>query len=174
MRTHAPDTINSLKVLRERRDKCWGDPLKDGEQRMWIEPGYVIREDPEDGNDYGVHGITLVFAERRGNRAVDTQFYLDYNSDPDVTARSARIMVQFPDMYPICTGLYYHYGKEPQDTEFMHHVTDCQMNGEICWGELGSSLYGEKITLRLLDEGSAGIWAEFDRAFKEDFDREEK
>lgn len=125
-----------------------GDNLEPGERRMIIFPGFDFRGTKD--AKYGQSTPTLMFAERRGNKAIDIQFYMGWCLDGSTHE-------------PLCNGLYFH--DDHKTSEYSHDSKDCVLTGGDCFGEVGSALYGDKILARLLAEGSPAMWDEIDKAF---------
>src|SRR5437588_8827561 len=58
---------------------CYPDhPLADGERAIWLTPGFVAI-DPNPSKNYGIGGVQLTFAKRKGNRIVSVNFLTDWN-----------------------------------------------------------------------------------------------
>lgn len=160
------ETIQPSKNLKEhqaRAKKCYDfEPLKDGQQLMFIVPAFDFR-DTEDSN-YGQHSAELVFAKRQGRKAVTVTFYTGWTISGE-----SRPWGQNNDM--MCTGLYTHYRFKKDASEWASHQTDCPyiQGTKGCYGQLGSSLYGDVILKRLITEGSPGVWDEI----QQELDRSE-
>lgn len=149
----------TLAEHKARQLRCFDfNGLTDGERKMLVLPAFDFRGGP-DGN-YGQHTCELVFAERRGEHVVSTTFYTGWSVD------GSRVIMHGHDIGFMCVGLYNHYPTEKLAGGGSYHNTECPFTGGECWGELGSSLYGETILDRLVNEGSAGVWDEFDMEFK--------
>lgn len=157
--------IDSLKKKHEAAMANTPD-FADGDRHIWIAPAYEILKDPDDGKDYGRHGMTIHFALRQGDRAVSTEFYTCYQTNGLFTRRMVDID---PDM--LCTGLYYHYHtKEAGVSEYAREGTCHLFSGGKCWGEAGSALHGDDISKMLINEGSEVVFRELERAIKEGFE----
>lgn len=151
----------SLKEHQERHKKCFDfDGLKDGERKVICTPAFDLRNTAD--SQYGQHSVAITFAERRGDRVVSTEFFTGWNVSGTPTIMDGR------DIGFMGVGLYNHYMKEADAEEYAYHHEDCPFTGGGCWGELGSSLYGEVLLDRLVNEGSAGIWDEIDKEFKQE------
>lgn len=149
----------SLKEHLERQKKCFDfDGLKDGERKIILMPAFDLRNTED--KQYGQHGVAMTFAERRGDRVVSTEFFTGWSVDRHPTIMDGR------DIGFMGVGLYNHYMKEADAPEGSYHHSDCPFTGGGCWGELGSSLYGDVILDRLVNEGSYGVWDEIDKEFK--------
>lgn len=146
------EPIHSMKELRSRKIACFDfDHLEDGERKMIILPAWDMRGGAPEDSKYGQHCAELVFGQRLGNKTVSVEFYTGWTVD------GSRMMMNGHDALFMCTGLYTHYHQKTPDT---YENKDCPWTGGDCWGEMGSSLYGETILDRLIHEGSAGVWDE--------------
>jgi hypothetical protein len=158
-----PEPVKSIEEYGERRKACMGGVLKDGEQRIWMSPAFKLT-DPNPSKNYGISGVDIHFAERRGDIVVDTRFLTDMYLEWE------KPMPRYRDkpMYPMCTGLYTHHKEKPADEDdYYYENEECNLTeAGKCWGEMGSALYGEYIGRRLVAEGSAAVWDEIDKQFK--------
>lgn len=177
------ELTNSQKILNAHHEQvklCFPNQLQDGEQAIWMTPGFEARDD-NPSKDYGVGGVTITFAKRKGNRIIDVSFLTAWYP-LDVQKKSMGKDVErhggghtYPEVcqvvvgeQPLCQGFYRHELVKPDDwNEWMSHREDCLLVGGECWGEVGSALYGETIRDRLLVEGSAGVWDEIDKALED-------
>lgn len=150
----------SMKELAARRIKCWNfEKLNDGEQKMVVLPAFDMRHIDGEDRKYGQHCNELIFAERRGNKIVSATFFTGWTVD------GSRMMMNGHDELFMCTGLYTHWLNK-QDAPEAYDNHNCPFTGGDCWGDMGSSLYGETILDRLVHEGSAGVWDEIDKELK--------
>lgn len=170
MKSDIDNEINdSLKKLRKAEDACFPQ-FEDGKPVIWLNPAYSIRKDPDNGGDYGNHGVEICFGLRIGNRAVTTTFFTPFMPTEDGIRTSAELLSEFPRL--TCTGLYYHYNKKPRNSEErLMRVGECDIfaNDGKCWGEAGSALYGDEISKMLINGGSAAVFKELKRALRKDF-----
>lgn len=137
--------------------------LADGEKFIFFTPAFEAR-DPNPSKDYGIGGVHLTFAERRGDLTIDCSFFTDWHL-PEVQERLSTKLDRYFNPKPMCNGIYWHRPK--RTNEYQADTKDCILSGGQCFGEVGSALYGDVITKRLLLEGSEGVWNEIDKAFKE-------
>lgn len=144
--------------------------FKDGDRAIWIAPAYEILKDLDNGKNYGRHGVTIHFGLRQGDRAVTTEFYTCYQTNDMATRRHAEITTDLT-----CTGLYYHFHtKTIAVNEYAREGDDCLLFEDgICWGQAGSALHGDDMTLMLVNQGSGAIFEEMERAIREDFEPDE-
>lgn len=157
--------FKSLKEMQDYRTEHYTNALElaDGERKMVILPGFDLRNTKD--SNYGQASPTLIFAERRGDLAIDCSFYCGWNVFGErATSMDGR------DISMMGIGFYYHtrYKKNVKYPEYAHQEKDCALLGhKSCWGNAGSALYGDKLKWVLLNRGSAAIWEEIDMAFKE-------
>lgn len=150
----------SLEEYRERHRKSWGGGrLKNGEKRMVVLPAFDFRGGPED--QYGQHSAEIVFVERRGDLSISTEIFTGWTVSGIPTIMNGR------DIGLMCTGTYFHYRYKKHASEWAAKQECSYTNNGFCYGELGSDLYGDVLLYRLINEGSFGIWDEFDKMFKE-------
>lgn len=155
--------------------KCMPGKLKNGQREVFMFPAYSVRPTPEiPGPDYGHHGVEMHFVERRGKVVIDIGFYTPFYSDAlqqeKLHDANGKYLVEQTVIgeQPMCTGVYTHsMVKKLVKDSCPYPRDDCDLTGGKCYGVLGSSLYGDEIRKRLLAEGSAGVWAEINKAFKE-------
>lgn len=137
--------------------------LVDGEKFIFLTPAFEAR-DPDPHKDYGIGGVHMTFAERRGDMVIDCSFFTDWHL-PNVQKRLANKSDNYYSLKPMCNGIYWH--RPARTSEYQSHSRDCALRGGNCFGYVGSALYGDKITERLLSEGGSGVWDEIDKAFEE-------
>lgn len=153
----------SMEEYQERHKKAWGaGKLKNGEKTTFVLPAFDFHSDREHpDHKYGQHSATLVFAERRGALAISTEVFTGWTVSGMPTLMDGR------DIGLMCTGTYFHYRYKKHAPEW-GTKRECSFTGSgFCYGDLGSALYGEVLLYRLVNEGSFGIWDEFDKMFKE-------
>lgn len=156
----------SQKIMRNRKKLVLANlrPIKDGEQLVTCTPAFEAR-DPDPSKDYGIGGVQISFAERRGDLVIECSFFTDWYLPETQEKLSRQPRGTYYKPIPLCNGIYWHYPKKTN--EYQYEQKECILSGGSCYGEAGSALYAEKITERLLREGAAGVWAEIDQAFKE-------
>lgn len=156
---------NSQKLMREHSKKSIANmrTLVDGEKFIFLTPAFeAIDDDPS--KNYGIGGVNLIFAEKRGDLVIECSFYTEWYL-PNVQERLHDKRGRYYRPQPTCNGIYWHY--PARKNEWQSHQKECIISGGECYGEVGSALYAEKITERLLSEGGVGVWDEIDQAFKE-------
>lgn len=137
--------------------------LKNGQQHVHFVPGFDKR-DPNPSKSYGISGGKLVFAERRGNKVISVGFFMDIYPTVELQNRPG---YRSESLKPLCDGLYTHYKFKKDAGEWAYRHDECDYLGRHCYGEAGSSLYGQEITDRFVVEGSDAVWDEIDKEFKE-------
>jgi hypothetical protein len=133
--------------------------IKDGEQAMFVLPAFDFRNTND--AQFGQHTSELVFVKRKGDKAVTVAFYTGWTVEEALDHNNNNY---HPRLW--CPGIYTHYTKrkDADDPETAYKNTDCPYVDDVCYGELGSSLYGETVAQRLVLEGSAAVWEEIDKA----------
>jgi hypothetical protein len=156
----------SEKAIKQHRKVSFSNvpELKDGGRAVWIAPAFEAI-DPDPKKNYGIGGCRLVFAMRENSTTIECSFLTEW-----FLPETQRRLSNRPDRYfqprPTCEGLFFHLPKRTSD--WQRENKDCKLSGgETCYGEAGSALYGEKITERLLFEGSNAVWEEIEQAFKD-------
>lgn len=152
----------SMEEYQERHKKSWGiEKLKDGEKYTTVLPAFDFRNSPDDSK-YGQHSAAIFFVERRGSLSISTEIYTGWNVSGKPTLMDGR------DIGLMCTGMYYHYRYKKDASEWAAGKRECSFTSNgFCYSEAGSALYGDVLLYRLINEGSFGIWDEFDKKFKE-------
>ena len=132
--------------------------LEDGERKIIIMPGFDLRE--TDDRTYGQSSADLVFAERRGDKVLSAEFFTGWDVHPNVNKGYEGFMGR---------GYYYHsrYKKDAINPEYASKSSDCSFTGHQCYGEAGSALHGDTLAAILVNRGSEGLWAEFEKEWKE-------
>ena len=152
----------TMAEYKERAKRVWDEfgTLKNGESRMAVIPAFDFFHVPPTHPDkkYGQHSATLVFAKRKGRKAVSVEFFTSWsvgNRMPmDFDGKNGNFM---------CTGLYTHHRFKKDADKYAYANDDCPYTGGKCYGEAGSALYGDVILDRLINEGSYGVWDEIDK-----------
>jgi hypothetical protein len=158
----APQPSANMAEHIARSKKNWDDfgSLKDGEKKMLILPAFdFFHVDPNHPDrKYGQHGASLVFAKRKGRKAVSVEFYTGWSVDNKPLLDNSGENISF-----MCTGTYTHYRYKKDASEYAYKHDDCPYTGSHCYGEAGSALYGDVILKRLVFEGSVGVWDEIEQ-----------
>lgn len=156
--------FKSLREYNEYRKATFDIELADGEKKVWVNPGFDFRG--TDDAQYGQSTPTLVFCERRGNVALDWELFTGWNMDGGATMMDGRNIGYIGK----AMGFHIHLKKDVQNPEYAHIEAKCPLlGGGKCYYESGSYTFGETLQNVLLARGSAGIWAEFDKIFKETY-----
>jgi len=154
-----PNPAKSMDEHRERRIKNFDfKSLKDGERKTIVLPAFDFFHDQSNPDSkYGQHSAELIFAMRKGNKIVDAAFHTGW------TVNGERTIMDGRDIGLMCVGLYTHWVFKKDAGEYASRMENCPWTGKHCYGELGSSLYGDVILGRLINEGSAGVWDEIEK-----------
>lgn len=140
----------------ERVKKCYDfAKLKAGDRLALVAPAFDFRGGEDD--NYGQHSAELTFVKSGKRKVVSVTIYTGWSVSGE------RVIMDGQDIGFMCTGLGTHYHYKKDASEYASYHDDCPFTGGKCYFELGSSLYGDTILDRLINEGSYGIWDEIEK-----------
>jgi len=124
------------------------------------------KRDPDPSKDYGIHGVDIIFALSKENKAVQFIIFTNWhlpNVQGEIDSMPLNSEFPFSRHIPQASDLGYHSPKPMYEGQEASSY-NCKLTGGKCFYE-GSGSYAQEIFEVLLREGSEGVWRELEEYY---------
>jgi hypothetical protein len=138
------------------------------ERTIIFEPAFD-RRDPDPSKNYGIHGVSCRFILKGEEGAVQFLLFTNWQLPHVQEEMNARMSPGRAVLYnPMPADLGYHSLKPTYEGQELAQESCPYLDGKPCYYD-GSGLNAERVYVRLLEEGSDGVWAALEQYYEEVF-----